>query len=92
MQQPSATLSKYAFIVRVLSACLVSLVPYPISEFFCFFVLVFFFRGSYFSGGVWRFFCCALVPGTLALDLPTLIFQRLVFLSHLSVTTEYASL
>ena len=26
------------------------------------------------------FFCCALVPGTLALDLPTLILQRLVFL------------
>ena len=28
----------------------------------------------------WRFFCCALVPGTLALDLPTLILQGLVFL------------
>ena len=25
-------------------------------------------------------FCCALVPGTLALDLPTSILQRLVFL------------
>ena len=26
------------------------------------------------------FFCCALVPGTLAHDLPTLILQRVVFL------------
>ena len=40
--------------------------------------LVFFFRSSYFSGGV--FFGCAHVPGTLALDLPTLILERLVFL------------
>ena len=34
----------------------------------------------YFSGGV--LFCCALVPGTLALVLPTLNLERLVFLSH----------
>ena len=33
------------------------------------------FRSSYFSGGV---FFCALVPGTLARDLPTLIHSRLV--------------
>ena len=39
------------------------------------------------------FFGCALVPGTLALDLPTLILQRrLVFYVSLSVTTEVVSL
>ena len=32
--QPSATLSKYVFIVRFF--LLVSFIPYPISEFFCF--------------------------------------------------------
>ena len=46
------------------------------------------FRRSYFSGGV---FCCDLIPGTLALDLPTLILKRLVFLC-LTVTTEFISL
>ena len=40
----------------------------------------------------WRFFC-ALVPGTLALDLSTLILCRpCFFLSLLSVTTEFVSL
>ena len=48
----------------------VSFVPYLISELFCVLLFLVFFRSSYFSGGV--FFCCALVPGTLALDLPTL--------------------
>ena len=69
-----------------------SFVPYPISEFFGFHSSIFcFFRSSYFG---WRFFCCALVPGTLALDLPTLILERgLVFFSvSLSVTTEFVSL
>ena len=51
---------------------------------------IFFIPGScYFSGGV--FFCCTLVPSTLALDLPTLNLQRLVFLC-LTVTTEFVSL
>ena len=51
---------------------LVSFVPSPISELFCLFVsLVFFFFVALVSRVA--FFCCALVPGTLALDLPTLI-------------------
>ena len=63
--------------------------------------LVFFSCSSYFSGGV--SFCGALVPGTLALDLPTLNLSRLVsnssYLSALrmvflglTVTTEFVSL
>ena len=46
----------------------VSFVPYPISEFFCsanYFLVALIFRVA--------IFCCALVPGTLALELPTLI-------------------
>ena len=55
-----------SLIVRVLSACSVICTP-PLLRFFCFFFrLVYFFRSSYFSGVA--FFCCALVPGTLALD------------------------
>ena len=71
---------------------LVSFAPYLISEFFGFIRLVFVFFVALISGGV--FFCCALVPGTLALDLPTLILERgLVFFSvSLSVTTEFVSL
>ena len=50
---------------------LVSFAPYPISELFGFYSSSFCFcRSSYFG---WRFFCCALVPGTLALDLHTWI-------------------
>ena len=51
--QPSTTLSKYVF-HSTCSFCLCHL-PYPISDFFCFFLFVkylFFFRSSYFSGGV----------------------------------------
>ena len=66
-------------VVRVLSACVICTLPQlGIISFFIRFVLYCFFRSSYFSGGV--FICCALVPGTLALDLPTLILWRLVFL------------
>ena len=77
VQQPSDALTTYVpgthLILRVLSATrhTTSFVPYRISEFFCFF-----FRLSTFL----LVFCCALVPGTLALDLPSLILQRLVFL------------
>ena len=57
-------------IVRVLSACVICTLPHP--GILLFFIRsFFFFRSSYCSGGV--FSCCALVPGTLALDLPTLI-------------------
>ena len=66
------------FIVRVLSACVICTPPHlGILRFFCSFSI--FFRSSYFSGGVF-FCCCALVPGTPALDLPTLILKRFVFL------------
>ena len=74
------------FIVRVLSACCV-IYPTPSRNSFVFYA--FFFRSSYFSGGV--LFCFAFVPGMLALDLPTLNLQRLVFLS-LAVTTEFVYL
>ena len=51
---------------------LVSFVPYPVSEFLFFnSILVFFFRASCLSGAV--FCCCTFVPGTLSLDLPTLL-------------------
>ena len=40
-------------------------------------LVAFFFRSSFFSGGV---FVLSLVPGMLALDLPTLDLKRLVFL------------
>ena len=67
------------FIVRVLSACVVCTLPHIE-------ILLFFYSSSFFFSQLlflgWRFFCCALVPGTLALDLPTLILQRLVFLCH----------
>ena len=58
----------YSQQVRVLSFWF-SLHPASSRDSFVFIRLVFI-RGSYFSGGV---FCCALVPGTPALDLPTLI-------------------
>ena len=44
---------------------------------------------SYFSGVV---FCGALVPCTLALDLPTLILQRFLVFLCLTVITEFVSL
>ena len=58
------------FIVGVLSACCVicTLPHLGINLFFIRFFL--FFRSYYFSGAF--FFCFALVPGTLALGLPTL--------------------
>ena len=69
-QQPSDTLSKYVF-YSTCSFCLCHLYPAPSRNSFVFYSFIFFFRSSYCSGGV--FSCCALVPGTLALDLPTLI-------------------
>ena len=72
------------------SFCLCHLHPTPSRNSMVFFYSSsIFFRSSYFSGDV--FFHCALVPGTLALDLPTLILKRLVFLC-LTVTTEFVSL
>ena len=55
-----------------------------------FFIRLVCFRSSYLSVGV--FYCCALVPGTLALDLPTLISDVWFFSVSLSVTTEFVSL
>ena len=51
--------------------CLSHLYPTPSRNSLVFIRLVFDFFGSSYFG--WRFFRCALVPGTLALDLPTLI-------------------
>ena len=56
------------FIIRVLSVCVICSLPH-LRILWLFIRLLFFFRSSYFSGGV---FCCALVPGTLALDFPYL--------------------
>ena len=58
------------FIVRVLSACVICILPHLGNT--SIFIRLVFSRSSYFSGGVFCC-CCALVPGTLALDLPTLI-------------------
>ena len=44
---------------------LVSFVPYPISEFFCFFARLVFFRSSYFSGGVLLSCSCTRYASTL---------------------------
>ena len=64
VEQPPATLSEYFesmyVIVRILSACVIC-IP-PDLEFFLFFVRLVFFRGSYFSGGV--FFVVVLFRGT----------------------------
>ena len=58
------------FMVRVLSAYVICTLPHLGS-------LLFFCSSSIFFFGAlisrMAFFCCALVPGTLALDLPTLI-------------------
>ena len=75
------------FVVRLLSACVICTLRTPSRNYFVFIRLVFFF--SYLVALVSRVafgFCCALVPGTLALDLPTLILKRLFFLC-LTVTT-----
>ena len=77
------------FTVRDLFACLYHLYPTPSRNSVVYNSFSIFFRSSYFSGGV--FFGCALVPGTLALDLPTLNLYRLVFLC-LTVTNEFVSL
>ena len=68
------------FIVHVLSACVSCTLPHlGILLFFCSF---FFFFVALISR---VFFCCALVPGTLALGLATLIlWRRLFFLFHCS--------
>ena len=86
-EQPSATLSKYVFyiIVRVLSACVICTLPHH--GIILFFIRLAFFRSSYFSGGV--FLCCALVPRTLVLDLPTLISDARFFSVSLPAATEY---
>ena len=55
------------FMVCVLSACVICIPAHPEIPVF---IPILFFRSSYFSGGLFR---CALVPGTLALDLPSLI-------------------
>ena len=79
VQQPFATLSKYVFYTpQYVFFLLVSFVPHPISELFGFLFVYYFVSQLLFLG--WRFFCCALVPGTPALNLPTLNLQRLVFL------------
>ena len=57
------------FIVRVLSACVICTLPDL--GILLFFVRLFFFFVAVISRVA--FFCCALVPGTLALDLPTSI-------------------
>ena len=59
------------FIVRVHSACVICTQPHLGILFLYSSINSFFFRSSYFSCGV--FCCCALVPGRLALDLPTMI-------------------
>ena len=66
------------FIVRVNSASVICTLPHLGILLLFLFVQYFFFRSSCFSGSV--FFCCALVPGTLALDLRTMILERLIFL------------
>ena len=64
--------SQQVRILKYVFFLLVSFVPYPISEIFCFYS--FSLQQSWLLFLGWRFFfCCALVPGTLALDLPTLI-------------------
>ena len=69
VQQPSATLIKYVF-YSTCSFCLCHLCPTPsrnstVFYSFCFFFVALFSRVAFFC-------CCALVPGTLALDSPTL--------------------
>ena len=76
-------------IIRVLSACVICTLPHLGILWFFFIRLVYFFVAL--ISRVTFFFHCALVPGTLALDLPTLILKRLVFLC-LTVTTEFVSL
>ena len=70
----SATLSKYVFF-STCSSCLCRLYPTPSWNYFVvLFVQYLDFSSLLFLG--WRFFCCALVPSTLALDMPTLILYR----------------
>ena len=58
-----------------------------------FFLRLFIYLFIYFVALISRvaFFCCALVPGTLALDLPTFNLDRLVLIC-LTVTTEFVFL
>ena len=68
-------------IVRVLSACVICTLPHlGILQFL--FVSYFFFVALISRVA---FFYCALVPGTLALDVPTLILQRRLFFFCLSL-------
>ena len=56
----------------VLSACVICTLPHLEGILLFFYSFSIFFRSSYFSGGVF-FVVLSYVPGTLALDLPTLI-------------------
>ena len=78
------------FMGRVLSARVICILPHLG---ILFFIRLVFYRSSFFLGGV---FCCyALVPGTLALDMPSLISDVWFFwffsVSR-SVATEFVSL
>ena len=77
-------------IVRVISS-FICILPH-LGILFCYsFINGFFFSKFLFLG--WRFFCCALVPGTLALDLPTwmLYVATCGFSLSQSVTIEFVS-
>ena len=79
--QQSATLNKYVF-YSTCSFCLCHLYPTPSRNYYYFFLFVwyFFFFFVALNSRVPLFFRCALVSGTLALDFPTLILKRLIFL------------
>ena len=70
VQRPSATLSKYVFYSTCSFCLLCHLYPTPSRNSFVFGSFSIFFVAL--ISRVAFFFCCALVPGTLALDLPTL--------------------
>ena len=73
----SASTSKYVF-YNARSFCLCHLYPNPSRNSLVFLFVQHFFSQLLLLG--WNFFCSALVPGTLALDLPTLILVW--FFSH----------
>ena len=91
--QPSATPRKYVRtyfipVARVLSACVICTLPHLgiLAFLFAYFIIFVFFFVALISR-VAFFSFCALVPGTLALDLPTLILQRRLVFLCLTVTT-----
>ena len=71
--------SQQVRIYSTCSFCLCHLYPTPSRNSFVFYSFSFFF--IVLVSRVAFFFCCALVPGTLALDLPTLILQQRLFFS-----------